>query len=309
MKDFSMFLPFDASRYASYSARMVGFMAKIDIEIPHPLAALVVIGSVVGAVVWMDYATGGEALAFAAWGGSAPQEKVHEAEKEGQRLRTQQAILQRREEILRYQLRVLQNERRLRGYDADTEFLADVERAEQMLLDLLRDQEEAEAKILLTLRQIWDAESRAAAISKRAGRGEVRIRWPIDPQLGISAVFDDPRYEEMFGMPHKAIDIPAPQGSIARAAADGVVEEVNDNGYGYNSLILRHHGFATVYGHVSAFRVHAGQTVRAGDPIAETGGRPGERGSGIRTTGPHLHFEIVVDGERVDPLLYLPKER
>lgn len=281
---------------------------RIDIEIPQPLAALLTVSAVMGALFTVDYAIGWSAQLLVPVGGESPREIIHEAEDDALRLRQQQAVLQKREEILRYQLDLLREEKRVRGSGISQTMQAEIERSEQMLLDLIRDQQEAEGKILLTLKQIWEAEGRAIAVSRAIPRGSVALAWPVDPEEGISAQFDDPHYEELFGMPHKAIDIPQEQGTIVRAAQDGIVEEVSDNGFGFNSVTLRHDGFATLYGHVEAFLVKPGQTVRRGEPIAYSGGRPGTRGAGHLSTGPHLHFEVMVNGERVDPMTYLPKQ-
>ena len=283
---------------------------RIDIEIPQPLAALLTVSAVIGALFTVDSAIGWSAkLMEPPMGGESPQEIVHEAEEDAVRLRQQQAVLQKREEILRYQLDLLREEKRVRGSAISQAMQTEIERSEQMLLDLIRDQQEAEGKILLTLQQIWDAEGRAIAVSRALQTGEITLAWPVDPAEGISAQFDDPHYEELFGMPHKAIDIPAEQGTVVRAAQDGIVDDVSDNGLGFNSVTLRHDGFATLYGHVESFLVKPGQTVHRGEPIAYSGGRPGTRGAGHLSTGPHLHFELIVNGERVDPMRYLPTQR
>lgn len=281
-------------------------MRNIDIEIPHPVSAIITIAVALTAIVMVDHFTDLQASA-APTGGQAPQEIVKNAEDEGLRLRQQQAVLQKREEILRFQLQMLRDERRLRGPNLSPAMDEEITRSEQMLLDLIRDQQEAEGKIMLTLKQIWEAQGRAITISRKATPGTLTLAWPVDPKEGISAWFEDPGYEELFGMPHKAVDIPTEQGTEVLAAADGVVEDVTDNGYGYNSITIRHNGGATSYGHVEDFLVEEGDTVRRGEPIALSGGRPGTKGAGHVTTGPHLHLEVIVDGQRVDPMGYLPR--
>ena len=84
------------------------------------------------------------------------------------------------------------------------------------------------------------------------------------------------------------------------------MEAVVDHGMGYNYLILKHPGYATLYGHVLSFGVGEGQEVKEGQVIGQSGGRKGTPGAGEISTGPHLHFEIMVGGEHVDPLAHLP---
>lgn len=131
--------------------------------------------------------------------------------------------------------------------------------------------------------------------------------WPVQPNRGISAYFRDAGYVGVFGVQHNAIDIPTYQGSAVHAANDGVVYKAKDNGYGYSYIILAHAGgFQTVYGHISSILVEEGQAVPAGAIIGLSGGMPGTLGSGYMTTGPHLHFEMLLNGMWVDALHYLP---
>lgn len=94
---------------------------------------------------------------------------------------------------------------------------------------------------------------------------------------------------------HSGIDIAAPSGTIVRVAADGKVTFTGRKGALGLAVIVRHdHGYTTCYGHCSKILVKAGERVTQGQPIARVGV------SG-RTTGPHLHYEIHLNGSRLDP--------
>ncbi len=98
---------------------------------------------------------------------------------------------------------------------------------------------------------------------------------------------------------HEGIDLAASVGSIVRAVAPG---QVIFSGYhaGYGRVIALRHSdeVTTLYAHCWAVRVHVGDKVQAGSVI----GFVGESG---RATGPHLHFEVRVNGKSLDPLALL----
>ena len=71
-------------------------------------------------------------------------------------------------------------------------------------------------------------------------------------------------------------------------------------------MIIHANGLSTVYGHVNEIDVEEGRFVLQGQAIGRSGGMPGTCGSGRLTTGPHMHFEVRLNGIPVDPLLYLP---
>lgn len=98
---------------------------------------------------------------------------------------------------------------------------------------------------------------------------------------------------------HNGIDIAAPEGSSVYSALSGSVEKVcfDDVDYG-NYLILNHGGIKTLYAHCSKINVKEGDTVFAKTKIALCG-------STGRSTGPHLHFEIRVGSNRIDPAPFL----
>lgn len=130
--------------------------------------------------------------------------------------------------------------------------------------------------------------------------------WPVTGR--ITAGYYESSYQRYFGVPHKAVDIAQPQASPVRAAEDGVVYHVQHGGaYGYSYILIGHRsGFATLYGHMFDIQVSKGQDITKGQTIGLSGGRPGTRGAGPMTTGPHLHFEVIRNGAHVNPLSVLP---
>lgn len=132
------------------------------------------------------------------------------------------------------------------------------------------------------------------------------LEWPVPSKI-VNAYFRDPSYpyKNTIGE-HSAIDIRASQGTAIKAPAGGYVLQTKDNGYGYSYIMLMHaNNIVTLYGHVSGFNVLQDQYVKKGDVIGYTGGKPGTKGAGPFTTGPHLHFEVRVNGVPVNPLEYL----
>lgn len=88
-------------------------------------------------------------------------------------------------------------------------------------------------------------------------------------------------------------------GTKVRAAAEGVVELAYfSESYGYNILINHNNGFKTRYAHLSEVKVSKGEKVEQSQVIALSGS------TGF-STGPHLHFEVVKDGKRVNPIEYV----
>ncbi|HEY0156747.1 MAG TPA: peptidoglycan DD-metalloendopeptidase family protein [Thermoanaerobaculia bacterium] len=98
---------------------------------------------------------------------------------------------------------------------------------------------------------------------------------------------------------HNAIDISSAVGAPIRSPADGIVVKAEwANGYGNVIYISHGYGYSTRYGHLSSFGVRAGQRVKRGDVI-------GSVGSTGRSTGPHLHYEVRVNNNPVNPLEYI----
>lgn len=113
-------------------------------------------------------------------------------------------------------------------------------------------------------------------------------------------------YRKQFKRNHYGTDIKGYMGDTIRAAFGGKVRVVTDQGYrkGYGKyVIIRHaNGLETIYGHMSKHIAEVNQIVKAGDPI-------GLVGSTGRSTGPHLHFETRLLGEKIDPELMFDFEK
>lgn len=102
------------------------------------------------------------------------------------------------------------------------------------------------------------------------------------------------------GRNHAGIDLAANSGEPIKAARDGkVLLSGTVPGYGYTVILQHADGTRTLYAHASALKATVGQSVKQGDVIALVG-------STGRSTGPHLHFEIIVNDVPRDPLRYLP---
>jgi len=122
--------------------------------------------------------------------------------------------------------------------------------------------------------------------------------WPIEGRVASSfGEREDPINGE--GAFHTGIDIDAPYGTPVRAAGDGEVDvAAMAAGYGREVVINHGHQLLTIYGHLSAISVFAGDHVTRGQII----GYVGQSG---RATGPHLHYEVRVHNVPVNPRGYL----
>ncbi len=116
--------------------------------------------------------------------------------------------------------------------------------------------------------------------------------WPVNGTV-VSG------YGMRWGRLHEGIDITASTGTPIWAAAAGTVIHAGWLG-GYGNLVVVDHGngLATAYAHASAILVAVGQQVAQGETLSLVG-------STGNSSGPHLHFEVRVNGIAVDPLLYL----
>ncbi|MFC3225637.1 M23 family metallopeptidase [Marinibaculum pumilum] len=122
------------------------------------------------------------------------------------------------------------------------------------------------------------------------------LRTPVDATR-ISSGFGRRKHPILgYTRMHKGLDFAASTGTPIRAAGDGVVEKAGWFG-GYGKYVrIRHNGtYSTAYAHMSRLRVKPGQRVKQGQVI-------GNVGSTGRSTGPHLHYEVMVKGKQVNPM-------
>lgn len=126
---------------------------------------------------------------------------------------------------------------------------------------------------------------------------------PILPEKGtfrLSSSFGG-RSDPLYGgwRFHEGIDLASKKGNPVYATGDGVVEKAHFQYYGYgNEIVIDHgYGYKTRYAHLNSILVAEGAQVHRGDQI-------GELGNSGKSTGPHLHYEVIYKGNKVNPINY-----
>lgn len=141
--------------------------------------------------------------------------------------------------------------------------------------------------------------SPGGALPKKDGSvSPISMDWRkvVSSEFGVRR---DPLTGERKG--HRGIDLAVPTGTKVYCAWDGRVQTVrySKSGYGYHVMIDHGNGLITIYAHCSKLVVREGQKVKAGDVLALSGNTG-------KSTGPHLHFEVRLNGEAQNPRNYLP---
>ena len=169
----------------------------------------------------------------------------------------------------------------------DAELQAEIEKLTQAVDERDEYLSKVEAKVLQqsVLKDMLPNSSPINAAYNSSSYG-----WRIDPFTGQKAF-------------HEGLDFSADTGTTIRAAADGIVTLAEVSG-GYGNLVKIDHGsgLETRYGHTSKMLVRAGDRVVKGQKIAEVGNTG-------RSTGSHLHYEIRLNGNALDPRQYLQKDQ
>ena len=98
---------------------------------------------------------------------------------------------------------------------------------------------------------------------------------------------------------HKGLDFTAPQGTPIYATGNGTIEVAGQTGDGFgNHVVINHgYGYETLYGHMYKVKVKVGEKVKRGEVI-------GWVGSSGKSTGPHCHYEVHINGQEVDPVYF-----
>lgn len=125
------------------------------------------------------------------------------------------------------------------------------------------------------------------------------LGWPVPADTRLSSPFGN-RVHPTLGVTklHTGVDLSLPEGSPVRATADGVVLRASEDPISGRFLVIDHgHGVTTAYCHNSRVLVAEGQPVARGDLVSESGNTG-------RSTGPHLHYQLELNGHPIDPLFF-----
>jgi murein DD-endopeptidase MepM/ murein hydrolase activator NlpD len=172
-------------------------------------------------------------------------------------------------------------------YDEKNSLLAKSTSNKNALLAMDKDLEIKEAEV-----------SRILESYKYGNAPGDKFMWPVAGRLKSGFGY---RIHPLFGYRrfHSGIDLVAPSGTLVKAGDGGeIINAGYDGGYGYSIMVYHGGGFATWYAHLSRILVSPGQRVERGQVI-------GLVGSTGWSTGPHLHFEVRINGAAQNPLQYL----
>jgi len=149
-------------------------------------------------------------------------------------------------------------------------------------------------RLAIDLRRQSQEEVKSLLNDQQSLSGSTPQGWPIKGWLTSYFGLRDSPYTGRRKL-HEGLDIAANTGTPVHVTADGVVARVEtSSGYGKTVIVDHGYGYRTLYAHNSKNLVKRGQKVSRGDKIAEVGNTG-------RSTGPHLHYEILLNGVPIDP--------
>lgn len=209
------------------------------------------------------------------------------------------SVLTKKEEIEKL---LIQQEKATQGFEVAKlektrvieKLHADEEGYNQILLSL--NEADAEIEALIRAKQLEEAKSS----SNTPYNGNGKLAWPLPTNRTITGNYGN-RTSPINGKSefHTGIDIGAPTGTPILAADNGIVIFSGTiNGFGLVTIISHENGMTTMYAHSSKLLTSEGQAVSTGETIALVG-------TTGYVTGPHLHFEVRINGSLVEPRNYL----
>lgn len=154
---------------------------------------------------------------------------------------------------------------------------------------------EEQERTILSRTVLSDATNKIVTVgTKKMGIGTGSLRRPVAGGTVTSG------FKWRWGRLHKGVDIAVPTGTPVMAADDGkvIVSGYSKSGYGNYVIINHNNGTKTLYGHNSTLKVSVGDIVEKGQTIAFSGNTG-------RSTGPHCHFEVIINDNNVDPMKYI----
>jgi hypothetical protein len=165
----------------------------------------------------------------------------------------------------------------------------------------LADQVNRDIEVLgreITSRERSFRELKSLLEEKRSVLASTPTVWPVKGLITAGYGYRQSPFTGAREM-HEGLDIAAPYGTPIVTTADGIVSFAGPLADFGNVVFVNHgHGFTTFYAHISKIRVKEGQSVKRGDVVAYVG-------TTGRTTGPHVHYEVQVNGLAINPLKYI----
>ena len=162
-----------------------------------------------------------------------------------------------------------------------------------------RDPDLEKGKDILSFKDMKRRGSKDEYLPGAAVNPNLDLIWPVPSHKVVSSYFG-PRK----GRFHDGLDIPAPRGTSIQASGNGEVIYASSKIRGYGKMVVIAHGgdYFTTYAHLSKFLVSQGDQVKAGEKIALVGNTG-------HSSGPHLHYEVRLGKQALDPMDFVNPER